>query len=194
MARENSYTPLYSEILSKLGKIKSKKDKVNHLKHHNDSSLRMVIKSSFDPKIKWSLPEGEVPYRKNDAPEGTEHSNLAYEARKLFHYIEGGNPKLTQNKRESMFIQLLEALHPDEADILIAAIGKPNFVTPDMVKNNAVVIDVGINRLDGKLVGDVDFASVSKQASLITPVPGGVGPMTIAMLMENTLQAFKNSL
>ena len=80
------------------------------------------------------------------------------------------------------------------ADILIAAIGKPNFVTPDMVKNNAVVIDVGINRLDGKLVGDVDFASVSKQASFITPVPGGVGPMTIAMLMENTLQAFKNSL
>jgi methylenetetrahydrofolate dehydrogenase (NADP+)/methenyltetrahydrofolate cyclohydrolase len=57
-----------------------------------------------------------------------------------------------------------------------------------------VVIDVGINRLDGKLVGDVDFASVSKQASFITPVPGGVGPMTIAMLMENTLQAFKNSL
>ena len=80
------------------------------------------------------------------------------------------------------------------ADILIAAIGKPNFVTPDLVKNNAVVIDVGINRLDGKLVGDVDFASVSKQASLITPVPGGVGPMTIAMLMENTFQAFKNSL
>ena len=80
------------------------------------------------------------------------------------------------------------------ADILIAAIGKPNFVSLDMVKNNAVVIDVGINRLDGKLVGDVDFASVSKQASLITPVPGGVGPMTIAMLMANTLQAFKNSL
>ena len=80
------------------------------------------------------------------------------------------------------------------ADILIAAIGKPNFVSLDMVKNNAVVIDVGINRLDGKLVGDVDFASVSKQASLITPVPGGVGPMTIAMLMENTFQAFKNSL
>ena len=80
------------------------------------------------------------------------------------------------------------------ADILIAAIGKPNFVSLDMVKNNAVVIDVGINRLDGKLVGDVDFASVSKQASLITPVPGGVGPMTIAMLMGNTLQAFKKSL
>ena len=116
-----NYTPLYSEVLDKLGKIKSKKDKVAHLKHYNDSSLRMVIKSSFDPKIKWSLPEGEVPYTKNDAPEGTEHSNLSYEARKLFHYIEGGNPQLTQNKRESMFIQLLEALHPDEADILVAA-------------------------------------------------------------------------
>ena len=117
----DNYTPLYSEVLDKLGKIKSKKDKVAHLKHYNDSSLRMVIKSSFDPKIKWALPEGEVPYRKNEAPEGTEHSNLSYEARKLFHYIEGGNPKLAQNKRESMFIQLLEALHPDEADILVAA-------------------------------------------------------------------------
>jgi len=117
----DNYTPLYSEVLDKLGKIKSKKDKVAHLKHYNDSSLRMVIKSSFDPKIKWALPEGEVPYRKNEAPEGTEHSNLSYEARKLFHYIEGGNPQLTQNKRESMFIQLLEALHPDEADILVAA-------------------------------------------------------------------------
>ncbi len=80
------------------------------------------------------------------------------------------------------------------ADILIAAIGKPNFVTADMVKDNSVVIDVGINRLAGKLVGDVDFSPVLKKASLITPVPGGVGPMTIAMLMENTFQAFKNSL
>ena len=80
------------------------------------------------------------------------------------------------------------------ADILIAAIGKPYFVIPDMVKDGAVVIDVGINRVDDKLVGDVDYESVLKKASLITPVPGGVGPMTIAMLMVNTLQAFKNSL
>ena len=80
------------------------------------------------------------------------------------------------------------------ADILIAAIGKPHFVTADMVKNNAVVIDVGINRVDNKLVGDVDYESVLKRAALVTPVPGGVGPMTIAMLMTNTLQAFKNSL
>lgn len=77
-----------------------------------------------------------------------------------------------------------------QADILIVAVGKPQFVTADMVKPDAVVIDVGINRLDnGKLVGDVDFNSVSEVASLITPVPGGVGLMTVAMLLENTLKA-----
>lgn len=75
------------------------------------------------------------------------------------------------------------------ADILVAAIGKPRFVTEDMVKDGAVVIDVGINRIDGKLIGDVDFENVSKKASYITPVPGGVGPMTIAMLMKNVMKA-----
>jgi methylenetetrahydrofolate dehydrogenase (NADP+)/methenyltetrahydrofolate cyclohydrolase len=79
------------------------------------------------------------------------------------------------------------------ADILVAAIGKPGFVTPDMVKEGAVVIDVGINRVDGKLVGDVDFDKVAERAAFITPVPGGVGPMTIAMLMKNTLSAFKKT-
>ena len=73
------------------------------------------------------------------------------------------------------------------ADILVAAVGKPNFITADMVKDGAVVVDVGINRVDGKLVGDVDFSSVSQKASLITPVPGGVGPMTIAMLLTNVV-------
>ncbi|MCH8828990.1 MAG: bifunctional methylenetetrahydrofolate dehydrogenase/methenyltetrahydrofolate cyclohydrolase FolD [Planctomycetes bacterium] len=75
------------------------------------------------------------------------------------------------------------------ADILVAAIGRPNFVTADMVQPGAVVIDVGINRVDGKLVGDVDFDAVREKASAITPVPGGVGPMTIAMLLRNTLTA-----
>ncbi len=78
-----------------------------------------------------------------------------------------------------------------EADILVAAVGRPNFVTADMVKEGAVVIDVGINRVDGKLVGDVDFNAVKDKCSAITPVPGGVGPMTIAMLMQNTLTAAK---
>ncbi|MED9891983.1 bifunctional methylenetetrahydrofolate dehydrogenase/methenyltetrahydrofolate cyclohydrolase FolD [Ruminococcus champanellensis] len=79
-----------------------------------------------------------------------------------------------------------------QADILVAAVGKANFVTADMVKEGAVVIDVGMNRLDnGKLCGDVDFAAVEPKAGYITPVPGGVGPMTIAMLMRNTLTAAK---
>ncbi|MBO7218066.1 MAG: bifunctional methylenetetrahydrofolate dehydrogenase/methenyltetrahydrofolate cyclohydrolase FolD [Clostridia bacterium] len=79
-----------------------------------------------------------------------------------------------------------------DADILVAAVGRANFVTADMVKEGAVVIDVGINRLDnGKLCGDVNFAEVETKASHITPVPGGVGPMTIATLMKNTLTAAK---
>lgn len=78
-----------------------------------------------------------------------------------------------------------------KADILVAAVGRPNFVTADMVKDGAVVIDVGINRVDGKLVGDVDFENVKDKCEAITPVPGGVGPMTIAMLMQNTLTAAK---
>ncbi len=78
-----------------------------------------------------------------------------------------------------------------QADILIAAVGRPRFVNSAMVKEGAVVIDVGINRVDGKLTGDVDFTPVAEKAGFITPVPGGVGPMTIALLMENTLKAFK---
>ena len=77
------------------------------------------------------------------------------------------------------------------ADILIAAVGRPHFVNSDMVKEDVVVIDVGINRVDGKLTGDVEFDTVAEKAGFITPVPGGVGPMTIALLMENTLKAFK---
>ncbi len=82
--------------------------------------------------------------------------------------------------------------HTKNADIVISAIGKPRFITVDMIKKDAVVIDVGINRTDdGKIIGDVDFDNVSKKASYITPVPGGVGPMTIAMLMNNVIKATK---
>lgn len=76
-----------------------------------------------------------------------------------------------------------------QADVLIAAMGSPKFVTAEMVKPGAVVVDVGINRLDGRLVGDVDFDAVREVAGVITPVPGGIGPLTIAMLLENTLTA-----
>jgi len=90
------------------------------------------------------------------------------------------------------------ASYTRQADILIAAIGRAKFITPDMVKEGAVVIDVGINRIDDpttksgtRLVGDVDYEGVSALASAMTPVPGGVGPMTIAMLLKNTLQSFQ---
>ena len=117
----DTYTPLFSEILGKVSKLKTKKEKVAHLQKYNTDSLRMIVKSSFDPKVKWALPFGEVPDRTNEAPEGTEHSMLSYEARKLYHFIEGGDNLISQNKRESMFVQLLEGLHPDEADVLVAA-------------------------------------------------------------------------
>jgi len=82
--------------------------------------------------------------------------------------------------------------HTREADMVVVGVGKPNLITASMVKEGAIVIDIGINRLpNGKLVGDVDFENVSKKASYITPVPGGVGPMTIAMLLKNTLKAAK---
>ena len=77
-----------------------------------------------------------------------------------------------------------------KADILIVAIGKAKLITADYVRKGAVVVDVGINRVDGKLYGDVDFDSVSKKARLITPVPGGVGPMTTISLMENVLVSY----
>ena len=82
-----------------------------------------------------------------------------------------------------------------EADILVVAIGRPRFVTADMVSDGAVVIDVGVNRdpETGKLCGDVDFDAVERKASVVTPVPGGVGPMTICCLMENTIECFLRS-
>jgi len=112
---------LISEILEKVSKAKTKKEKVDILQKNDHQSLRMVIKSSFDPKIEWVLPDGDVPFTRNEAPEGTEHSSLSYESRKLYHFIKGGNPQITQNKRETMFVQMLEGLHESEADVLVAA-------------------------------------------------------------------------
>lgn len=112
---------LISEILEQVSKVKTKQEKINILREHDHQSLRMVIKSSFDPNIVWALPEGDVPYTRNEAPPGTEHSSLSYESRKLYHFISGGNPQINQNKRESMFVQLLEGLHESEASLLVAA-------------------------------------------------------------------------
>lgn len=85
------------------------------------------------------------------------------------------------------------AWHTRAADILVVAVGKPMFILEDMVKENAVVVDVGINRVEGRILGDVDFERVKEKAAAITPVPGGVGPMTVAMLLRNVLKAAKRS-
>ncbi len=84
--------------------------------------------------------------------------------------------------------------HTLKADILVVAVGKPKLITADMVKEGAVIIDVGINRVEGKIVGDVDFESVKEKVYAITPVPGGVGPMTVAMLLYNTLNIYKKNM
>ncbi len=89
------------------------------------------------------------------------------------------------------FTEDLES-HVRQADILVVAVGKPQFIPGDWVKEGAIVIDVGINRLEGKLVGDVEYETAAQKAGFITPVPGGVGPMTVAMLMHNTLQAYQS--
>tara|TARA_R100000742_G_C4279676_1_gene105239 strand:+ start:18398 stop:18874 length:477 start_codon:yes stop_codon:yes gene_type:complete len=116
-----TYTPLLSEVLKKVNNAKTKDKKVAVLKEHDTQPLRIIIKGSFDPKIVWMLPEGNVPYKPNESEEGTEHTVLAREARKLYHYVKGGNDRLPTTKRETMFIQLLEGLHKSEAELVINA-------------------------------------------------------------------------
>ena len=113
--------PLLSEIFTKAHKAKVKDDKIAILKKENCRALQQICQWAYNPTITSDLPEGKPPYVENDAPEGTEHNQLTHEARTLFHYIRGGNPKLSQNRRENMFIQLLEGLHENEAELVIAA-------------------------------------------------------------------------
>ena len=117
----NGVTLLFSEVLDKVHKAKTKSEKIAILVINDNSSLRMVLKASFDPKIEWVIPTGEVPYTKNDAPMGTEHTVLQSEARKLWHFIKGADKTTPQHKKETMFIQMLEGLHESEAKLLVAA-------------------------------------------------------------------------
>ena len=117
----SSSTLLFSEVLDKVHKAKTKAQKVDILRKNNNASLRMVLKSSFDPKIKWSMPSGDVPFMPNDAPAGTDHTRLATEAKKLYHFIEGADNTTPKMKKENMFIQMLEGLHESEARLVIAA-------------------------------------------------------------------------
>jgi methylenetetrahydrofolate dehydrogenase (NADP+)/methenyltetrahydrofolate cyclohydrolase len=112
-------------------------------------------------------------------------SNIVGKPMSMLLLHENGTVTITHSRTKNL------AEITKQADILVAAVGRAKFVTTDMVKDGAVVIDVGMNRDEnGKLCGDVDFDSVKEKCSYITPVPGGVGPMTIAMLMQNTLKAF----
>lgn len=117
----STYTPLLSEVLKKVHNAKTKSKKIEILKEYDCDALRMIIKSSFDPNIEWVIPSGEVPFTANEAEEGTEHTVLRKEAKKLFNFVKGGNNAIAGFKRENMFIQMLEGLHISEAEIVIAA-------------------------------------------------------------------------
>ena len=116
-----TYTPLLSEVLDRVHKAKTKAQKIKVLQENDTEALRMIIKSSFDPKIKWAMPEGAVPYKPNDAPDGTEHTLLAQESKRLWHFIEGADNQTPRAQKENMYIQMLEGLQEGEAEVLILA-------------------------------------------------------------------------
>jgi hypothetical protein len=116
--------PLYSEIATKVNNAKDKPRKLKVLRDHDSISLRQVLRGAFDPKIEWALPEGDVPYTVNDAPIGTDHTILAQEAKRLYLFIKGGDNTVKQNKRELLFVQLLEGLSAEEAEFLVAVVNK----------------------------------------------------------------------
>ena len=109
---------LISEVLQKVSNAKTKAKKIELLQQHNTDALRMLLIWNFDESVISELPAGEVPYTANEAPVGTEHTVLEKEARLLYNFVQGGNNGLQQSRRENMFIQMLEGLHKDEANVL----------------------------------------------------------------------------
>ena len=116
--------PLMSEIATKINNAKDKPRKLKVLQDHDSIPLRQVLKGAFDPNIKWLLPKGDVPYTPNDAPIGTEHTVLSQEAKRLYLFTEGGDNTISQNKRETTIVQMLEGLSAEEAEFLIAVVNK----------------------------------------------------------------------
>ena len=110
--------PLLSEVLAKVSKQRTKAKKIQVLKENESLHLKAILIWNFDDTVVSVLPEGEVPYNKNEAPAGTEHTYLAHEWKVLYNFVKGGNDSLRPVKREQLFLQLLEGLHPDEADIV----------------------------------------------------------------------------
>jgi len=120
MQYSGSSAPLLHEILTKVNNAKDKPKKIEVLKQNDSLPLRQVLKGAFDPKIEWDLPPGNPPYQVNDAPAGTEHTTLYTEAKKLWHFVKGADEALSKTKKEIMFIQMLEGLHKDDAELMIA--------------------------------------------------------------------------
>ena len=120
MDTAGSSAPLMHEILTKVNNAKDKPAKIAVLRKHDSVPLRQVLKGAFDPSIEWDLPEGTPPFNRNDAPAGTEHTTLHQEARRLWHFVKGADENLKKAKKEMMFIQLLEGLQEDDADLMIA--------------------------------------------------------------------------
>ena len=119
---ENSNTRLLlTEVLRKVSNAKTKAEKINLLQKHNSNALRQVLIMNFDESVISMLPEGEVPYTPNDAPIGTDHTRLESEYKGLYRFVKGGQDKLPSLKRETMFVQLLEGLSKDEAELICLA-------------------------------------------------------------------------
>ena len=110
--------PFQHEILELVSKQRSKAKKVEILKEYETESLKSILIWNFDQTVVSMIPEGEVPYKKNDVPIGTDHTSLRREWKNLYHFVKGGNDKISAIRRETMFIQLLEGLHPEEAEIV----------------------------------------------------------------------------
>ena len=120
MQYAGSSAPLLHEILIKVNNAKDKPKKIEVLKQNDSLPLRQVLKGAFDPKIEWDLPPGNPPYEVNEAPAGTEHTTLYTEAKKLWHFVKGADEQLSKTKKEMMFIQMLEGLHKDDAELMVA--------------------------------------------------------------------------
>ena len=110
---------LYHEVLTKVNNAKDKPKKVAVLRQHDTPGLRRVIKGSFDPNITWDLPEGSPPFIANEAPEGTEHSLLENDSKKFWHVVTGADTSTAKTRKETLFVQILEALHKGEAEVAI---------------------------------------------------------------------------
>lgn len=115
----DTYRPLISEVFRKVNNAKTKAEKSELLRKYNSQTLRSLLIWNFDESVKSIIPEGDVPFTPNPAPEGTDHVRLENEGKKLFYFVKGGADHMSQTKREQIFLGMLESMHPDEAEVLI---------------------------------------------------------------------------